>query len=1145
MPDYDFQNLLEPMEFQDLVCDIVQLRDSIFLETYREGRDSGIDGSYTDNTKKIIVQAKRYQQDFKKLYYDLQHIELPKVIKLKPDRYILGVSLDFEPEQKEKIVSLFEGYITNTRDILSRKDINRLLREPAYKRIVLAYTKLWIPNLPVFEKTLKESVNRAIYKESAEELKEALRTSKVFVQTRIYRKALHAWSRNNVIIISGEPGVGKTTMAYLLALAYLQPDNLEGFIWANSLNDVYTLWEEEQKQVIILDDFWGSVFNDDYTRRNDENRLDKLIKRIIELNGKKRLVLTTREYILQQGLFRHPALKETLDRFALICTMDDYGEDEKASILFRHLYASNLEYEYVAYLFRNCDWIIKHDNYNPRVLAIFLDKGLDKEYSPQEYLKKLRNYFDSPGSFWKSIFIDLSREAQIVAILLLISSTPMSFSDMNRCYEKYMHCNPYQTTVKNLSNILIELEKTLIKSFSNLGKEEILLKFSFPAVQDFLYQYIEENSEQCIPLILQCCTFYNQLQFLFEHQSSKCSNSVLNLIVEQCILHYQDYGDSYLDNDGSWNWDIDIFERYRHGYLDRFFHLVNCCVPDRHPMLFRFLDTEIKEYCLTMGDGDMVDQYTDLHNLPDIIVRCIKKGMSFNGKDIISKYYEEAFSALHYLAMEEFREVFPEEYGVFYETYYPQVKKSIRSIILSELDFLEEYSMDFEMDILIDSIPEILEKFDLRYTKGFGQKILDLCGRKPIVFFDKKAYKYENPSDDEVEQEEREIGAVKEDAENWLFGQNETYLDDDQITEIIAKSNLNSELKTELVRVVDTSIPHYIYDFLQIKKSSKVLITALYDPENNILKSESSLYLIALWQMSHGDQELMKRLISFCSENFTLFMYREEPVLRTNQFLSSDVYTRYLKCDAEFCKVINENFIARDEQWIRFLNIPIFIFCYVFTMIMGREDRETEEYYRNIWGEKFNKLKQILWCDQKNYYNVYFADIGIYNFKRYEWEGCMYRVFEELHPNHFNRFYVEPMLKSYLDELGNGNDDSKVLKHISLCRVEIEYTYEGILGTTSYQVHDGLSMIEHLSIAEDWNVFSNSIKMSRLKKLQKDETVCREANGKWSILLYKIEDVILLKELGIYNSVLKFINDVKSTYSNFLEANYSQIKKFK
>lgn len=118
MPNYDFNALLEPLEFQDLVCDIVQLRDNIFLEGYKEGRDFGIDGLYTDSTQKIIVQAKRYKQ-----------------------------------EQKMKIMELFEGYINNTRDIISNKDLNNLLRAPSYKNILGAFPKLWSPNLAILEKS--------------------------------------------------------------------------------------------------------------------------------------------------------------------------------------------------------------------------------------------------------------------------------------------------------------------------------------------------------------------------------------------------------------------------------------------------------------------------------------------------------------------------------------------------------------------------------------------------------------------------------------------------------------------------------------------------------------------------------------------------------------------------------------------------------------------------------------------------------------------------------------------------------------------------------------------------------------------------------------------------------------------------------
>ncbi len=1137
MSNYDFHALLEPLEFQELVCDIVQLRDGIFLETYKEGRDSGIDGSYTDGNKKIIVQAKRYQQDFMRLYRDLQHIELPKVRKLNPERYILGVSIDFTPKQKDKLVELFEGYITSTSDVLSKKDMNRFLGEPAYKWIELHYTKLWLPSINVFEKTLNESVHRATYKESAEELKEAIKTSKVFVPTRVYRKALHKWSQNHVIVISGEPGVGKTTMAYLLALAYLQPDNLDGFVWANSINDVYARLEDEKKQVIIMDDFWGSIFHGYHSRRNDENRLDKLIRRIVE--SKKRLILTTREYILQQGLQNHPALKETLEQYALICTMEEYSDDEKASILFRHLYSSNLEYEYVDYLYMNCSWIVHHRNYNPRVLALFLDKEPGKDCSPQDYYEELRDYFDNPGIFWKSIFLDLSQEAQIVAMLLLISSTPMLLMDMECCYQKYIHNCSDQTMVKNLGDCIAELEKTMIKSFYSEEEEAILLKFSMPAVQDFIHTHIKENSERSIPLILRCCNFYNQLQFLLEHQSMHCSDRVVDLIVQQCILHYYDYDYSYMEYDGSWNWNVDI--SYERGYLHRFFHLLRCCKPERHPALYSFLETQIKDYCVNMGRGNLKAQYTDLHNLPDIIVRCIKKGMTFTGKDIIDKYYEEAFSVYHYRAMKKFQEVFPEEYSMFYNTYFKKIKRGLKNTILSELELLDDLCMEVDLDVLLDSIPDLLKEFGLRYTKEFGQKILSLCGSEPISVSREKAI-YEK-SHDYIDREERALKAVKEDAGNWLLGLSETYLDNEQIVEIISKSSLNLVLKAELKKALDTGAPNYIYDFLQTKESIELLFASLYDLGSHIPEQESGLIMIMLWHIGRRNQELLKKLIGFCTESFLMIMYREEPVLRVNQFLSSEIYTSYLKDDAQLRKVIFENLILRDEQWVRFLHIPIFIFCHACMMRMGCKDGELEEYYQELWGENFSKFKRIVRNDGGHQPNIYYADFGTYHFKRSEWEGCMYRVFEELDPFHFNQVYVEPMIMSYLDKLGNGDDDRKVLKHISLCRMQCEYDEAGVPHSLSCEMNDELCMIDHLSIAEGWDAFPRQITKSKLKELQKNETICKKDGDRWSICLYEIEDIELLKELGIYDEVLRFLEVLERTYSRFLNGDYSPIKR--
>ncbi|MBW7473944.1 restriction endonuclease [Paenibacillus oenotherae] len=1145
MPNYDFHTLLEPLEFEGLVCDVVQQREGIFLETYREGPDSGIDGLYRDrNNKKTIVQAKRYK-DFNRLYRDLKHFELPKVRKLNPYRYILGVSIDFRPGQKEKIKELFSEYISSESDILSNTNMNRLLKEPKYEWIIQAYPKLWMPNINIFKKILNESIHRAAYKESAEELKEALKTSKVFVPTRIYREALHKWSQNHVIILSGEPGVGKTSMAYLLALAYLQPNSLDGFVWANSINDVFDMIDDEKKQVIILDDFWGSIFHEEYMRRNNENRLNKIIRRIIESDGKKRLILTTREYVLQQGLQKHPELRDTLDQYSIICTMEEYGYDEKASILFRHLYASKLKYEFVNHLFMEYKKIIYNENYNPRVLAIFLNKEPDSDCSPEDYYEELCDYFDNPGAFWEYIFKELSPEAKMVALLLLISSTPMRLTDMKSCYIKYIQNSTNQTKVMNLGECIAELEKTMIKSFYSDEEEEILLKFNMPAVQDFLYSYITKNSEQCIPSILQCCAFYNQLQFLLEYQSKNCSEKILKLIEQECILHYHDYNYCYVEYDGSWNWDmdldLDLFNQNEE--LHRFFHLLRCCKPEKHIELYHFLESEINDYCLTMGSGDLEAQYADLHNLPGIIVNCIEKGMTFNGKDIIDKYCEAAFSVHHYSAIKEFQKVFPKEYSISYSAYFHKIKKRLKSSILSELELLDELCMDVELDVLIDSIPDILKEFDLRYTKQFGQKIISLCGREPIAMTGNKD-SLKKPSHEYIDREQQAHEVVKEDAENWLLGPTEEYLDEDQIIEFISKSTLNPALKTKMNQVLNTGAPQHIFNLLQTKKSIELFFAALSPSMHIYHEQESSLSMIMLSHIGQDNRELMKKLINFCAETFNIIMYQQEPILRVNEFLSSDIYNHYLKNDAPLHVVVFEHLIIRDEQWVRFLHLPLFIFCYVFVWSITNNDDELEggeENYHSLWGNNSFKYKRITIFDSRPEVNIYYAEYGSYHFTCYEWERCIYKMFEELTPFHFNKSYVEPMLKTYLDKLGNGDDDSKVLNHLSLCRIEIKYSKSGANHSSSCLISDELSLIEHLEIAEVLDAYPRLITKSKLKQLQKDEIICEKDSDTWNILIYKIEDIELLKELGIYDELLEFVKKVERIYTRFMNGDYSQI----
>lgn len=142
MPQYDFHALLDPYDYQKLVCSVLQVREGINFEVYKEGRDQGLDGSYCSGGGRTVVQAKRYRTSFSKLKHMLKTSELPKVKKLNPERYILAISMDFSPQEKEALVELFEGYIHATSDIVTQADINLLFELPAYHQAQMEYPKL-------------------------------------------------------------------------------------------------------------------------------------------------------------------------------------------------------------------------------------------------------------------------------------------------------------------------------------------------------------------------------------------------------------------------------------------------------------------------------------------------------------------------------------------------------------------------------------------------------------------------------------------------------------------------------------------------------------------------------------------------------------------------------------------------------------------------------------------------------------------------------------------------------------------------------------------------------------------------------------------------------------------------------------------
>lgn len=219
MPDYTFQTL-SPLDFENMVRDLLQAELSIRLEDFKSGKDHGIDLRYAKcGIPSLIVQAKHYADTgFRGLLSHLASKEKAKIDKLQPARYLLMTSVPLSPDNKDAICKVLSPHIKGTEDIYGKDDLNNLLG--LFPKIERQHFKLWLSSISVLEEVLHSRVlnqTRII-------LEDIRDRARFYVCNESFDKALRVLNDYNYVVIAGIPGIGKTTLAKMLVLHFLRAD---------------------------------------------------------------------------------------------------------------------------------------------------------------------------------------------------------------------------------------------------------------------------------------------------------------------------------------------------------------------------------------------------------------------------------------------------------------------------------------------------------------------------------------------------------------------------------------------------------------------------------------------------------------------------------------------------------------------------------------------------------------------------------------------------------------------------------------------------------------------------------------------------------------------------------------------------------
>lgn len=401
MSNYDFHSL-SSRDFEELTRDLLQQELHIHIESFKEGKDQGIDLRYSSMDEgTTIIQCKHYvTSGFKVLIRDLKNKELPKVKQLFPSRYIIVTSLPLTPHNKSEIIRLFHPFIQNSSDIIGQNDINNFLSK--YPNVETQHFKLWLTSIAVLERVLKN----AVLVQSDFNIEKITRKLPLYVLTANLQKALKILDENHFLIISGIPGIGKTTLAEILIYMHLE----RGYIPIQVTEDIkeaFDFYHADHKQIFYYDDFLGQTMIHDRLKKNEDSKIIDFLD-IIRTNKNTRFVMTTREYILQGANLRYEKLSSAgLESAKYILELSDYSRGDIARILYNHLYFSKLPFNYINELLKGKFYldIIDHKNFSPRIIEWMSSMQYVHTVPIEQYRDFFKLTLDQPQQLWAHAYM--------------------------------------------------------------------------------------------------------------------------------------------------------------------------------------------------------------------------------------------------------------------------------------------------------------------------------------------------------------------------------------------------------------------------------------------------------------------------------------------------------------------------------------------------------------------------------------------------------------------------------------------------------------------------------------------------------------------------------------------------------------------
>lgn len=485
MPNYNFDSVTDD-DFERLVRDLLQKVFGFTLESFKRGRDQGTDLRYQGRDGSLlIVQCKHFvNTPLRGLISKLKKEEVPKIKLLQPQRYILATSLGLTPKNKDDILKILSPYCQSTGDIYGRDDINGLLRD--FPEVETSHIKLWLTSTSVMERIL----HSFIFNRSEAEFERISSKLRLYVQNSSFFEARQLLSDEHYCIISGMPGIGKTTLAEALLVDHIGR-GYEAYEVVNDISESFTVYDKSKQQIFYYDDFLGQTSLKEKLGKNEDRTLLNFID-LVRRSENTRLILTTREYLLNQAKATYERLEHSgFDLRRCLVELSSYTYADRANILSNHIYYSGISPEHKRALQDSDRYseIVRHPNYNPRIIEWMTSHLNALGISSQNYVAEFIANLDEPTRLWEHAFDNQISNASQHLLLVLVSMPPqVELSQLKEAFTGFYRLSAqhygFSCYLRDFTSALKELQGSFITS--EQVDELTLIRFHNPSIRDFV-----------------------------------------------------------------------------------------------------------------------------------------------------------------------------------------------------------------------------------------------------------------------------------------------------------------------------------------------------------------------------------------------------------------------------------------------------------------------------------------------------------------------------------------------------------------------------------------------------------------------------------------------------------------------------------